>query len=99
MSIQRINTEAISAAATQISSANTAISQAFEPVVNQTNQLSASWNSPAGHAAVTLLNQLLQGSEARSAVMRNYAATLQQVVTPGYDHGETQNTKLSDLFL
>ena len=99
MSIQKVNTEAISAAATQISSVNTAINQAFEPIISKKNSLESSWNSPAGDAAITLLNQVLQGNEARSAVMQNFATILQQVVSPGYDQGETQNTKLSDLFL
>ncbi len=99
MPIQKVNTEAIAAAAANISSANTSINQAFDPIISQKNTLEASWNSPAGDAAQTLLNELLRGNDARSTVMQNYVSTLQQVVSPGYDQGETQNTKLADLFL
>lgn len=98
MSLQKVNTEAIAATAAQISAADSAMNQAFESVVSQKSSLEGAWNSPAGETAAVILNQLLQGSEARSAVMHNFAAVLQQVVSPGYDQGETHNAKLADLF-
>ena len=99
MPMQKVNTDAIAATASRISAANSAMNSAFDPVVSGKRTLDSSWNSAAGDTAKELLDQLLQGNAARSAVLQNFASTLQQVVTPGYDQGETQNTKLADLFL
>ena len=99
MSIHKVNTENISAAAAKISVGNNTINQAFAQVISQGNNMALSWNSRAGDAALDTFHKLIKGSEARSAVLQNHAATLQQVVVPGYDASEKQNTKLADLFL
>lgn len=99
MSIHKVNTEGIVAAASKISACDSTINQAFAKVVSQSNNMACSWNSPAGDAALDTFHKLIKGSEARSAVLQNHAATLQQVVVPGYDASEKQNTKLADLFL
>lgn len=99
MSIQKVNTEAIAAAASAIASANANINSSFDELRNAGSDMAGSWNSRAGSAAETTLYQLFKGNEARSAVMQNYLNILQQVVNPGYESGETENTKLADQFL
>lgn len=99
MSIQKVNTEGIAAAAARISAHNNTINQAFARVTAQSNNMACSWNSPAGDAALETFHKLIQGNESRSAVLQNHAATLHQVVAPGYDTTEKHNTKLADLFL
>lgn len=99
MAIQKVNTENIAAAATQIKVADNRINGSFDKVVSTGKNMGRTWNGKAGVAADELMYRLFQGNESRSAVLQNYAATLQQVVAPGYDQGETKNTKLADLFL
>lgn len=99
MSIQKVNTEAIAAAASAITTANNRINCEFERVRAAGNSMDNSWNSKAGNTARDMMYQLFSGNETRSSVLQNYANTLQQVVTPGYDLGEKENTKLADLFL
>ena len=99
MSIHKVNTEGIAAAAAKISASDNTINQAFAQVVSQCNNMACSWNSPAGDAAFETFRKLVQGNHSRSAVLQNHASTLQKVVIPTYDASEKQNTKLADLFL
>lgn len=98
MSIHKVNTDAITAAAARIRESDTVISDAFGRTVEKGRAMDCSWNSRAGSAAQKLLNSLIQGNEARSAVLLSHAATLDQVVAPGYVEAERVNSKLSDLF-
>lgn len=98
MSIHKVNSDAITAAAARIRESDALISDAFERTVEKGRAMDGSWNSRAGSAAMTILNRLIQGNEARSAVLQSHAATLDQVVAPGYIEAERVNTKLSDLF-
>lgn len=99
MSIHKVNTDGIIAAATKITLADDAMSSAFEQVVTQGRNMANSWHSTAGDAASNLFEKLIQGNTSRSAVLQNHAATLQQVVAPGYVQSEKNNKKLADLFL
>ena len=51
MSIHKVNTEGIAAAAAKISASDNTINQAFAQVVTQCNNMACSWNSPAGDTA------------------------------------------------
>lgn len=99
MSIQKVNTEAIAAAASAVNAANARINSEFDRVRSAGTAMDNAWNSRAGNAARDLMYELFKGNESRSAVLQNYANTLHQVVTPGYDSSESENTKLADLFL
>lgn len=99
MSIHKVNTEGVATAAAKIFSSNNTINQAFAQVKTQGNIMACSWNSRAGAVALDTFYNLIQGNESRSAVLQNHAATLQQVVIPGYEASESLNTKLADLFL
>lgn len=98
MAIQKVNTEAVAAAAAAITSANNHINAAFDAVRSAGSDLQTQWNSRAGSAAQDLIYRLFKGNDSRSAILQNYANTLQQVVTPGYVQSETTNAKLADLF-
>lgn len=82
-----------------IASANSNINQSFEDLRKKGQNMDNSWNSKAGKQAVTLMHQLFKGNDARSAVLENHIAYLQNVVNPGYISGEDQNTSLADQFL
>ena len=99
MSIHKVNTDGITTAATKITLADSAINLAFDQVTIQGRSMEYSWHSPAGDVALELFDKLLQGNSSRSAVLQNHAATLQQVVAPGYVQSEKNNMKLADLFL
>ena len=97
MSIHKVNTDAIASAAGRISRADTAINDAFFRTVKEASAMSGFWNSRAGDAAQDLLDRLIQGNDARSAVLKSYEVMLNQVVNPGYVESEKVNTKLADL--
>lgn len=99
MAIQKVNTDGILAAANTLSASNAAMNDAFNVLRSAGYTMENSWNSRAGTAAASLMYQLFNGNEARSAVLQNYVNLLQQSVTPGYVNAETVNTKLSDQFL
>lgn len=99
MSIHKINTDGITAAAAKITQVDNNLNTAFKSVVTQGRNMENTWNSKAGDAAIQLFEKLLQGNTSRSAVLQNHASTLRQVVAPNYVQSETNNKKLADLFL
>lgn len=99
MSIQKVNTEAIAAAAAAINSANARLNGEFDRVRAAGMSMDNAWNSRAGNAAQNLMYELFKGNDSRSAVLQNYADTLLKVVDPNYTQSESANSKLADLFL
>ena len=99
MSLQKVDTERIAAAAGAITTANTNMETNFETIRTLGQRMASNWNSAAGEAAESLMNQLFKGNEARAAKFLNCANLLAQQVNPGYDNAETTNTKLADMFL
>lgn len=99
MSMQKVNTESISAMANAISTTNTTLNSEFYTVQTAGNTMDANWNSDAGGLAISKMYQLFRGNEERSAVMENHANFLRNLVVTNYNASETENTKLSDLFL
>ena len=97
--MQKVNTESISAMANAISSTNTTLNSEFYNVQTAGNTMGANWNSDAGSLAISKMYQLFRGNEERSAVMENHANFLRNLVVTNYNASETENTKLSDLFL
>ena len=99
MSVQKVDTEGIAAAANAISTADANINNAFEQVRKIGMKMDESWNSSAGTIAETTLQQLITNNDARSTVLQNYVNILNQLVNPSYIEAENVNTKLSDMFL
>ncbi|MBQ7015851.1 MAG: hypothetical protein IJN10_02680 [Firmicutes bacterium] len=99
MAIQKVNTDGILSAASSLSLCNANMNDAFAVLRSAGHTMENSWNSRAGSAAASLMYQLFNGNEARSAVLQNYVNLLQQAVAPGYVESESVNTKLSDQFL
>lgn len=99
MSLQKVDSELIAAAAGAITTANTNMNANFEPLRALGQQMAGSWNSAAGTAAENLMQQLFKGDEARNAMFQNCANLLSQQVNPGYENAETANTRLADMFL
>ena len=99
MAIQKVNTDGILAAASSLAACNASMNDSFAVLRSLGHTMENSWHSRAGTAAASLMYQLFNGNEARSAVLQNYVNLLQQAVAPGYINSETVNTKLSDQFL
>ena len=99
MSLQKVDTEQIAAAAGAITTANGNMNTNFEKIRTLGQSMSGSWNSAAAEAAENLMQQLFKGNEAREAMFQNCANLLSQQVNPGYENSETANTKLADMFL
>ena len=98
MTRQEIDTEKVASASNKIKTANNAINTEFRALQNKAKQLDNNWDSAAGETARTAMYQLFKNSEARSAVLENYADTLEQLINPNYIHAENANTKLADQF-
>lgn len=99
MAVQKVNTEGIGITVSTLTSTNSNINIAFENMKKTCSNIEGTWNSRAGDKAVNQMYQIFKGNEARSSVMQNYIALLQQIVTPGYIQGENENSKLADMFL
>lgn len=99
MSIQKVDTERICAAASAVALANSNINTAFKTLEKQVSNMENSWQSPACNTAITTFYELCKGNEVRSSVLQNYVTILNQVVAPGHKSAETTNTRLADQFL
>lgn len=98
MARQAIDTDQVTSVATQLRSINGAINSEFSNTRRRLQPLEGSWNSAAGSAAHTTIYQLFQYNEARSQVLENYIALLEQQVRQGYVNAEEANTSLSAMF-
>lgn len=93
-----VDSESIAAAAADLNRINSEIQSEFERLEKRSKILSSDWNSPAGNNAVTKMYELFKNSEARFAVLQNYANFLEQQVNPNYNSAEDTNTSLADQF-
>jgi len=95
---QSIDIPRVTTAGNAIKTANTNIDNAFRTPQNAMEQLSSSWQGPAGTAVQTVIQELFKFNEARSEVVGNYSRALLELINPSYEGVEMANTNLADLF-
>lgn len=95
---QSIDTARVSSSASRLQTVNANINRQFQTFRNSARQLNNTWSGRAAERAKTQLQNLINGSSSRSAVLENYIRTLRQQVDPGYENAEAVNTSLADQF-
>jgi hypothetical protein len=97
MSKQSIDTTQVTIAVNRMRTMNNNINNEFNALRGKMWPLN-SWRGPTGTAAQTLMQQLFNNNEARSAVLQNYTDILERLVNPSYQAAENHNRSLANLF-
>lgn len=95
---QTIDTARVSSTANRLQTANNTINRRFQTFQNSAQQINNTWKGRAAERAKTQLQNLINSSSSRSAVLENYIRLLSQQVGLGYENAETVNTSLADQF-
>lgn len=94
-----IKTAQVLKAATNISTCNLNIENAFEEVETAIKNLDNAWDGQASSNAVSRFNSIIKGyKDNRYKVINQYVDFLNQQVGTGYETVETANTSLADAF-
>lgn len=95
---QTIDTARVLSSASRLQAVNNNINRQFQTFRNSARQINNTWSGRAAERAKTQLQNLINSSSSRSAVLENYISILNQQVGSGYENAETVNTSLADQF-
>lgn len=96
--VQAVDSQKLMEVVRQLQTTNSDLTQRVNALRRCADRLEDAWSSRAGGSAVTAMYRLLNNDEARSAVLKNYIAFVQQKALPGYVDAEEINQKLADQF-
>lgn len=95
---QAVDSQRLLDVVTVLRTTDSELTKGMESLKRAVSRMENAWRSEAGDCAVQAMYQLFKNNDARSTVLQNYIAFLEQMAVPGLINAEETNTKLADQF-